>query len=404
MPGVAKLVPFAGGFATPVAARFHGDRIYVADQLGFVHGLWRGSRSFNPVLDLSTTFKKLKPARKGEKRGLDLEGYDERGLLGLELHPAFPADPRVFICYSAPAKGRKYNHLARLSQFEFVTPDLIDPRSEKVLLEVPEEAFTHNGGCLRFGPDGRLYWSLGDGGCCRDENGEKISGTWIGNGQDVSNKKGAILRMDVLDGRVEPPFDNPFAGHPKADPFIWAWGFRNPWRFSFDQVTGRCFAGSVGEDDWESVYEVLPGRNYGWRILEGSHPFVPELAVKLGINPAALERPIFEYHTSTLGRSVIGGHVYRGRAMPELRGLYVFADSSKTWWEDLEKGKKPDGSLHTLRELPNGTWSHQALFVENMPQHFVLSFAEDPTGELWVLTKSDLRPRGTTGVLSRLVG
>lgn len=376
-----KLVPVLDGLVSPVDACFAQGRLYVADQPGTLLSV-SPDRSVETALDLTETISGLGPKKEGAPDGL-AEDYDERGLLGICADP-----PYLWAYYSRPVTDGEHNHVSRLSRFQFLSPDRLEPGSELVLLEVPQESFSHNGGCLRFGPDGNLYLSLGDGGCCNDEHGI------MGNAQNLASPKGSILRM-TPDGR--PAHDNPFVTQEGADPLIWAYGFRNPWRFSFIPGTRSMLVGDVGEDDWESVKLVSAGENHGWRILEGGVPFDLELASKLGVDPNSLPQPVFRYRHE-MGRSVIGGYLYQGRHQ-DLQGLYVFADASSNWWDELEQGLPPSGKIMGLDPL-NG-WRLTDFRLDVAP-HIITSFAQAPNGELLVLTKGELGLGGGKGAVWRL--
>jgi glucose/arabinose dehydrogenase len=236
----------------------------------------------------------------------------EEGLLGLAFSPDFPVDGRVYLYYTAGNPRRSV-----LSRFQAVDGG-IDVESERILLEIPQPFSNHNGGQLAFGPDGYLYVALGDGGSAGDPQG---------NAQNLSTLLGSILRLDVSgEGYVVPP-DNPFVARAGARPEIYAYGLRNPWRFSFDKVTGDLWAGDVGQDRWEEVERIGSGGNYGWNIMEGLECYRSE-----GCDTAGLQMPRAVYGHD-LGCAVMGGYVYRGVSMPELNGWYVYGDycSGRIW-------------------------------------------------------------------------
>ena len=237
---------------------------------------------------------------------------NEEGLLGLAFSPDFSVDGRVYLYYTAGNPRRSV-----LSRFQ-VVDRAIDPESEHVLLEIPQPFGNHNGGQLAFGPDGYLYVAVGDGGSRGDPQG---------NAQKLSTLLGSILRLDVSGEGYVAPADNPFAAMADAHPEIYAYGLRNPWRFSFDRATGELWAADVGQDRWEEVDHIVPGGNYGWNVMEGLECFLSPDCDKSGLQ---MPRAVYGHDT---GCSVTGGYVYRGGSMPELNGWYVYGDfcSGRVW-------------------------------------------------------------------------
>ena len=263
----------------------------------------------------------------------------ELGLLGLAFSPDFETDARVFVHYSADAPLRNV-----LSWFR-VVDGAIDISDEHIILEVDQPFDTHNGGQLAFGPDGYLYVALGDGGLGSPENG-----------QDLSTLLGSILRLDVSGDTYTVPPDNPFVGRADARPEIYAYGLRNPWRFSFDRETGELWAADVGHQRWEETNRIVAGRNYGWSILEGHECFDADDCVTDGLTPP---RSVYDHN---VGAAVIGGFVYRGLAFPELAGWYIFADFvfGKIWALNTEDDSPPvlllesSAVITSFGELPDG--------------------------------------------------
>ncbi len=282
---------------------------------------------------------------------------NEEGLLGLAFDPAFAENGHFYVNYTASGPRRTVVSRFTVSADD---PNRADADSELVFLEVAQPYRNHNGGHVAFGPDGMLYVGLGDGGSSGDPRG---------NGQDTSTLLGSILRIDVsaLDetgGYAAPP-DNPFAGGDGTTrPEIWAYGLRNPWRFSFDRETGDLWAADVGQNRYEEVDLIRPGRNYGWNVMEGSKCFRPT-----NCDTRGLEMPVAEYGREG-GCSVTGGYVYRGRRLPTLYGAYLYADfcSGKVW------ALRHDGAAVTERMLVADTGLS------------ISSFGEDPSGEVYVLT------------------
>jgi glucose/arabinose dehydrogenase len=277
--------------------------------------------------------------------------------------------------YSAPKTGTGIDHEGIIAEYAVSgDPNQADPTSEKIICRFDEPESNHNGGQLAFGPDSYLYIGLGDGGGAGDQHGT------IGNGQNINTSLGKILRIDIDSGApYKIPADNPFVGVDGLDE-IYAIGFRNPYRFSFDQTTGRLFAADVGQDEWEEIDIVENGGNYGWRILEGNHPYDLPLAGILGINQSSLQSPIYDY-SHNVGRTVIGGFVYRGNESPNLNGLYVYGDWNTSF-------TRADGKLYYLNETISGTWiCHEFQLSQDRPlRRFILGFGEDEQVELYVLT------------------
>ena len=244
-------------------------------------------------------------------------GPNEAGLLGIAFHPDFANNGEVFVSYTAG--GPLTSVISRFHSF--VGNQMLDPTSEEVILTVFQPRTNHNGGDIAFGPDGFLYAGFGDGGGGGDPDS---------NGQNKATLLGSMVRInvDVPMGYGIPQF-NPFEDGTKCSPVpvggdcpeIYAWGFRNPWRFSFDSMTGELWVGDVGQGDWEEVDRVDLGENYGWNTREGAHCYPPGSSC----NSTGLTDPITEYANSG-GSSISGGYVYRGSAIPALQGQYVFAD------------------------------------------------------------------------------
>lgn len=259
---------------------------------------------------------------------LDIEDHvvykdkeNEEGLLGLAFHPKFKENGEFFVYYTSTAG----EHLSVLSRFRVSKddPNKADPASEEELMRIPQPFWNHNGGGLAFGPDGFLYIALGDGGLANDP---------MGNGQNLETLLGSILRIDV-DKKDKGlaysiPKDNPFLQNKKARAEIYAYGFRNPWGICFDKPTGMLWAADVGQDIWEEIDIVVKGGNYGWNLREAKHKF----GLK-GVDARKdLIDPIWEYN-HTVGKSITGGAVYRGKRIPELEGHYIYSDyvSGKVW-------------------------------------------------------------------------
>jgi glucose/arabinose dehydrogenase len=376
-----ELQTIASGLIAPVVLEHADDgsnRLFVADQTGIINIIEDETLLPEPFLDLSPKVVTLDPL------------YDERGLLGLAFHPDYQNNGRFYVYYSAEKTGAEVDHESILSEFQVSadSPDRADLSSEKILLRVDQPELNHNGGQLAFGPDGYLYVGLGDGGGAGDQHG------LIGHGQNTSTLLGSVLRIDVnSDDPYGIPPDNPFVGREGRDE-IFAWGFRNPWKFSFDRETDALIVADVGQDEWEELDFVEKGGNYGWRILEGTHPYDPELADILGIDIETLQQPFHEYSHS-VGRSITGGYLYRGSESPKLYGAYVFGDWSTSFI-------RANGKLFYLQETAPGSWDRYEFRVTEPFERFVLAFGEDENGELYVLSKTTLGPTGTTGDVRRL--
>lgn len=331
-------------------------RLFICEQLGRIRILEpSGNLRDEPFLDLGP-------------RGINAASQfgNETGLLGLAFHPDYGIPGRL-------GNGKFYvfyNPIGSLdpvvSQFSVSSdPNRADP-AETILIGPLEHSFiNHYGGMLAFNPFDScrscLYIAHGDGG---------HEGDPLGNAQNLENTMGSILRIDVdspsggLNYGI--PDDNPFVGREGLDE-IWAYGFRTPWRFSFDRANGRCFLGDVGEDAWEEVNEVVKGGNYGWRTLEGDHCFPPEIGECSREGSIA---PILEYPRSTGDHCVIGGYMYRGTRFPNVQGNYLFGDFS--------------GSVLSTQEIGPGTWESP---VRRKERTFpIASFSEDEEGELYVVS------------------
>jgi glucose/arabinose dehydrogenase len=336
------------GLRSPVDLEFPNDgtrRMFIVEQAGRIRIATDKGLLAAPFLDISDR--------------VDSQG-NEQGLLGLAFHPNFVENGEFFVCYTD-----YYKHDI-ISRFEASgDPDRAAVGSEKVLLTVDEPLSTHNGGVLKFGPDGYLYAGLGDGG---------LGGDPLGNGQNRDTLLGKVLRIDVDHGDpYAAPANNPFL-HGEGRPEIWAYGLRNPWRLSFDRSTGDLYIADVGESHWEEI-DFMPaglpgGTNFGWNYREGDHRFT-------GNPPASLvlTAPVAEYSHSEGGCAITGGYVYRG-TMQEWAGLYLYGDycSGRIW-----------GLLHEGNEATGLTWQSELLFETGAN---ITTFGQDPGGELYFAGRS----------------
>jgi glucose/arabinose dehydrogenase len=348
---VVRLDRVAGGFDAPVHATHAGDgtgRLFVVEQPGRIQVLGKDGQK-RVFLDI------VKKVRSG----------GEMGLLSVAFHPRYRENGRFFVDYTRAAGRRKLETVIAEYRASKEDPDVaVD--EERVLLTIDQPYPNHNGGQLAFGADGCLYIGMGDGGAANDP---------LNSGQDLGSLLGKLLRIGV-DGAqpYEVPKDNPFVGRQGVRPEVWAWGLRNPWRFSFDrEKPERLFAGDVGQNKWEEVHLIRKGDNCGWRVMEGTHDFmVPD-----GFDRSTLAAPIHDYPRKD-GMSVTGGFLYRGKGCPSLRGKYVFADFYP-------------GALWALTEQ-DGRWTRSTIGRHEFP---LSSFGEDEAGELLVCDHG--------GVLYRLV-
>ena len=413
----------AEGLASPitiVSADDRTGRLFIVDQTGTIHILTRGGALLpTPFLDVRARMVPLMP------------GFDERGLLGLAFHPKYRQNGRFFVYYSAPLRAGApagFDHTARIAEYRVsANPNVADPTSERVILEVDKPQFNHNGGTLAFGQDRLLYISIGDGGGANDVGLGHVEDWYAdnggGNGQDTEqNLLGNILRIDIDHGSPYGiPRNNPFVGRRGLDE-IYAYGLRNPYRMSFDMKHGhRLLAVDAGQGLWEEVSIIERGGNYGWNVREGTHCFDAENnrvsppdcpRAEQAPSPHAgtpLRNPIIEYANTAntaapaetrLGVTVIGGHVYRGDRIEKLEGRYVFGDFSRTFFP-------PNGSLFAATPERHGLWTIRELTLANRPNgrlgHYVLGFGQDDRGEVYVGVRDVLGPTGTTGKVYKLV-
>ena len=328
------------------------DLLFVCEQEGKIRIVQNGKLLSAPFLDIT-------------KEVLKREGYDERGLLGLAFHPDYANNGKFYVYISAPAipaeKGIDHRSEVREYTVSKNSSLLADASTMRKVLVFDQPQSNHNGGDLKFGADGFLYISCGDGGGANDQHGE------IGNAQNLSNLLGKILRIDVNKTPYDIPADNPFVKTENAKKEIYAYGLRNPWRFSFDRKTNELFAGEVGQNKYEEVDIITKGGNYGWRPIEGLHDFKADDPKP--VNPIA---PIAEYQHPE-GLSITGGFVYRGKAIPSLNGKYIFGDMM--------------GPLWSLSPGSDNKWTREKLSIARDAGYWhVYSFGEDLSGELYVLT------------------
>lgn len=346
-PGKPALHLVTGNLSSPVfvtAPAGDTTRLYVVEQGGRIRVLYHDSLLTIPFLSIS---------------GHIVAG-GEQGLLGLAFHPQYAQNGRFYVYFTAP------NGDIRVVRYLVTAdPHVADSTSGDTILAVVHRPYgNHNGGPLVFGPDGKLYVGLGDGGSGGDP---------FGSGQSLGTLLGKILRLDVDGGTpYATPSDNPFLGTSGARGEIWLYGLRNPWRFSFDRSNGDLYIGDVGQNAWEEV-NVLPagssgGTNYGWNVTEGNHCYGASTCNRSGLVP-----PVIEYSHSD-GCSITGGYVYRGTRVPDLAGLYLYGDYCGGWVRSFRfVGGRATEPLDWPALAVGGGLS---------------SFGEDPRGELYVMTLS----------------
>jgi glucose/arabinose dehydrogenase len=394
--------------------RIGDKRLFVIDQVGKI---WiidaNGNKLPIPFLDLTTKLVPLSP------------GYDERGLLGLAFHPNYKKNGRFFVYYTAPPRpggpqpGSLWNNLSRISEFRVssLNPNLADMSSERAILELNDPQSNHNGGTLAFGPDGHLYISIGDGGGADDVAPGHVE-DWYpvnkgGNGQDIeSNLFGNILRLDVNNGSPYGiPRDNPFVGKRGLDE-IYAFGFRNPFRFSFDMGgSHQLIAGDAGQVLYEEIDLVKKGGNYGWNVKEGRHCFNAahdneELGSCPMVDPSGnvLIDPVIEINNwqnpeGGKATTVIGGNVYRGHSIPQFQGKYIFGTFSQSI-------AAANGELFMANTVGQSNWPFQEISLKSSPNdvgYYLKGFGQDQEGEIYLTVSSRLGPAGISGKVFKLV-
>jgi glucose/arabinose dehydrogenase len=339
-----KFIPVASGFTKPLYLTHAGDgsgRLFVVEQAGRILIIDEGVVNPTPFLDI-----------------VSIVGSDanEQGLLGLAFHPNYASNGLFFVNYTDKQGDTR---IARYSVSD--NPDVADPNSAKILLAIDQPYANHNGGQVVFGPDGYLYIGMGDGGAANDPHN---------NGQNLNALLGKILRIDVDNGDPYAiPQDNPFASNGQGSPEIWSYGWRNPWRFSFDRATNDMYVADVGQNQYEEVHVELAGtpsgQNYGWRLMEGAHCFDSNEC-----DPASLGLvlPIAEYDHGQ-GCSITGGYVYRGSQFPTLTGVYFYGDYCS-------------GIMWALRHEADGSWSQAELLQSG---YTISSFGQDEAGEVYLV-------------------
>ncbi len=394
------LEPVASGMTAPnwgISSPIHRGRLYVVDQDGILWAVQLATGRKWVFLDVSALLVELGAFGPGT--------FDERGFLGVAFHPDYAHNGLLYTYTSEPARGpgdfstlppgTAANHHSVIRQWRVPDPrnprSVVDPMSNRPLLKIAQPQFNHNAGAMNFGKDGMLYIALGDGGGADDQG---VGHSPEGNGQDTTNPLGDILRIDPTgsnsdNGRYGIPADNPFVTKAGFLPEIYAYGFRNPFRFSFDKQNGRMWVADVGQNDIEEVNIVKKGHNYGWRIKEGSFLFDANgdgdgfVTKRSPGRPHGLRDPIAEYDHDD-GVAVIGGFVYRGDKVPALKGLYLFAETiGRVFY--LARNKEIFEALDGPLDVS------------------ILGMGQDAAGELYVMVNDEGVPFGNTGRVMRVV-
>ena len=346
-----KLEQIGGNFSRPLlvtSAPGETSRMFVVDQNGKIFVVKDGVQLSTPFLDVSA---------------LNSSG-GERGLLGLAFHPQYASNGYFFINFTDNSGDTQVSRY----QVSAGNSDVANSSSRFDILFIDQPYSNHNGGCIRFGPDGYLYIGTGDGGSANDPGNRAQNG---------SSLLGKMLRIDIDGGSpyAIPP-SNPFVTNSSVRDEIWALGLRNPWRFNFDSATGDMYISDVGQNDWEYIHFEpagdAGGRNYGWKIIEGSHCFSPST----NCNTAGLEMPIFEYGHSfwpTANYCIIGSEVYRGKSMARMSGRYFFSDAGS---QDLLSFRY-DSTTNTVNDYVDHT-------AETNVSGSAISLGLDGNGEIYV--------------------
>ncbi|MEY2501752.1 MAG: hypothetical protein QOI07_2086 [Verrucomicrobiota bacterium] len=418
-PVRVELQSVASGLSAPVdfvSANDGTGRMFIVNQTGQILVLKNGQVLATPFLDLSTRLVPL------------MASYDERGLLGLVFHPGYadstsPGFRKLYTYTSEPVNGAadftvplpagtSFNHQSVIAEWQVSAgnPDVVDPATRREVMRIDEPQFNHNAGQLVFRPsDHYLYISLGDGGAANDVGAGHDATT--GNGQKLTTVLGKILRINPLvpsaqpgsadltsaNGKYRVPASNPFVGTANVAE-IFAYGFRNPFRFGFDAVTDKLIVADVGQDHVEEIDVVEAGKNYGWNKKEGTFLFDPatgNVTFDSSPNPA-LTNPVAQYSHDD-GIAILGGYLYRAATVSALTNKYVFGDFSTTF-------TAPKGRLFYMDDLNSGVIRELRIGNEERPFGlFLKAFGRDANGEIYALASTNLGPSGTTGQVLKIV-
>jgi glucose/arabinose dehydrogenase len=394
-------------------------RLFIVDQAGRI---WivpqNGTMMPTPFIDITSKMVTLNA------------GYDERGLLSLAFHSNYKTNRKFYLFYTAPPRaggpeaGVNWNNLTRISEFmaSASNADVADITTERIIFEADHPQGNHNGGTIAFGPDGYLYFSIGDGGG-KDDNAAGHLPDWYtvntgGNAQNLNaNLLGKISRIDVNTGtNYIIPSDNPFASSTTAKKEIWAFGFRNPYRFSFDmQGTHQLFVGDAGQSLYEEIDVVTKGGNYGWNVKEGTLCFNTDSDLLIRPNCPSVDSagkplidPVIQLTNTAnpagkgLATVIVGGNVYRGSALPALQGRYVFGIFSQGGTGAAGANAK----LFVASTTGSGMWPYEDLTLKDYPNnlgYYLKGFGQDLSGELYITTCDNQGVTGTTGKVFKLV-
>ena len=343
-----RLVPHIRGTDHPVYLISDGtERLFVVEQPGRIRLFQNGKLAPQPYLDIKS----------------DVFYQGECGLLSVAFHPQFATNGYLYIDYTSKKNGKLQTFISEFHADPKATT--VDRSTERVVLTIDQPYANHNGGQVAFGPDRMLHIGMGDGGSGNDPKNRA---------QNLNALLGKHLRIDVTarEGYAVPK-DNPFVGRQGARPEIWAYGLRNHWRFSFDRNTGVCYAGDVGQNQWEEVDIIEKGGNYGWRPREGLHPN-PNLRPPEQVNGPSID-PIAEYDRR-FGQSITGGYVYRGTKFPSLAGIYIYADYASGRFFGLRYENGRVSRQFEFNAIADGRSSVNRI----QPS----SFGEDADGEVYV--------------------